>query len=92
MYHVYILWSEKGCCLYKGVTEDVQERLKQHNNGESKWTKRHSGTWEIVWQRTFPTLGDARKFEIRLKKQRGGNGFWHLTGLDPHDFKGLAGS
>ena len=85
-YAVYILWSGTGHCFYTGVTNDVPHRLAQHNAGGSKWTKRHAGTWELVWQRAFPTLGEARRFENRLKRQKGGNGFWQLTGLDPNDF------
>ena len=91
-YFVYVLWTRSGCCFYKGVTDRIAHRLTQHNNGESKWTKRHAGTWELVWQREFPSLGAARKFENLLKRQKGGNGFWHLTGLDPCDFDTSSGS
>ncbi|MBT3293772.1 MAG: GIY-YIG nuclease family protein [Verrucomicrobia bacterium] len=91
-HYVYILWSETGLCFYKGVTVDIPHRLAQHNGGESKWTKRHAGTWRLVWHREFPSLGDARKFENRLKKQKGGKGFWGLTGLDPECFGSPSGS
>ena len=86
-YSVYVLWSDAGNRFYTGVTEDVAQRLEQHNTAVSKWTKRYAGSWQLVWQEQFPSLGEARKFENRLKKQRGGKGFFTLTGLCPEDFR-----
>ena len=91
-YYVYVLWSDTGLCFYKGVTDNIPHRLTQHNNGESKWTKRYAGSWRLVWQREFPSLGEARKFENRLKRQKGGIGFWKLTGLNPSHFTDSSGS
>jgi len=85
-YHVYILWTDVGRHFYIGTTDDVPRRFTQHNSGESKWTKRHAGSWELVWRREFASLGEARKFESRLKRQKRGRGFWTFTGLDPADF------
>lgn len=80
-YFVYILWSEPGRCFYIGVTQNVGVRLAQHNTGVSRWTKRHAGSWRLVWERSFPTLGQARCFENLLKAQKGGDGFFEMTGL-----------
>jgi hypothetical protein len=55
---------------------------RHHNNGTSKWTRRYAGTWQLIWQRHFSTIGDAQRFEKRLKKQTGGAGFYALTGLN----------
>ncbi len=73
-YSVYVLWSPIGERFYTGVTDDVARRLSDHNTGVSRWTKRYAGSWELVWQRECPSLGDARRFENRLKRQRGGAG------------------
>ena len=80
-YCCYVLWSRAAGRYYIGVTEDVDKRLAEHNAGVSKWTHRHAGTWTLAWQKEFPSLGDARRFENRLKAQKGGNGFHELTGL-----------
>jgi predicted GIY-YIG superfamily endonuclease len=69
------------------VTDDVQRRLRDHNSGVSRWTKRYAGTWELVWQETCPDLTAARKLERWLKRQKRGNGFWERTGLRSNDFR-----
>jgi len=78
-YSVYILQNPDGK-KYIGVTEDVQTRVKQHNTGVSTWT-RYRGPWLLVWQRDRLFLNDARKLEMLLKRQHGGDGLYRLTGL-----------
>ena len=85
-YYTYILWSTTARRFYIGVTEDVSKRLSDHNSGISKWTKRYAGSWELVWQRKLDSLGEARKLENLLKRQKGGRGFWTITGLNPDSF------
>jgi putative endonuclease len=70
-YSVYVLLSERAQRHYIGVTEDVQARLEQHNAGVSRWT-RGCGPWRLVWSRQFPDYRSGRRFEIRLKKRKGG--------------------
>jgi len=79
IYRVYVLQNSDGK-FYIGLTEDVTRRLEQHNSGESKWTMGR-GPWMIVWQSEFTNLSDARKLEVLLKRQKGGDGFYRLTGL-----------
>jgi predicted GIY-YIG superfamily endonuclease len=83
---VYILWSSTGLRFYIGITGDVRMRLAQHNDGESKWTKRYAGTWQVVWHRECGTLGIARQLENQLKAQKKGSGFWAMTGLNPEHY------
>ena len=85
-YWVYILWSNLGQRFYTGITADLSKRLNDHNQGVSKWTKRFAGSWELVWQQKFSYLGEARYFENRLKRQKGGAGFYQITGLDSTSF------
>ena len=80
-YVVYVLRSDSGCRHYIGLTEDVDERLRQHNDGLSRWTARYR-PWRCIFHREFPSLTQARKFENLLKRQKGGQGFFRLTGLD----------
>jgi putative endonuclease len=79
LYKVYVLQNEKGQ-FYIGLSEDVFIRLQQHNSGVSKWT-RNRGPWALCWTSQQMSLSEARKLEILLKKQKGGAGFYKLTGL-----------
>ncbi len=91
-YYVYVLWSATTERFYIGVTEDVAKRVRQHNEGVSRWT-RGRGPWEVVWSREFCGLGAAREFENLLKRQKGGSGFFALAGLAREEFgRGKSGS
>ena len=79
MYYVYVIQNPDSR-LYIGCTDDVTRRLEDHNTGISTWT-RYRGPWTLVWQNGFPSLGEARKFENLLKRQKGGKGFTTLTGI-----------
>ena len=79
IYRVYVLRNLSGR-LYIGLTDDLERRLADHNAGKSKWTAKH-GPWDRVWQSGPMTLTEARKLENRLKRHRGGIGFYTFTGL-----------
>jgi len=85
-YYVYVLWCPHHHRFYIGLTSDLCRRLAQHNQGISFWTRRYAGCWQLVFQRSFTSLSDARRFERTLKRQHRGQGFWTLTGLDPKRF------
>jgi len=71
-YQVYTLLNPEGR-RYIGVTEDVERRVAQHNQGVSKWTKGR-GPWRLEWTSTPRTLGEARRLENQMKRQKGGQG------------------
>jgi putative endonuclease len=71
-YRVYVLRNAEGRG-YIGVTDDVNRRLVQHNQGVSKWT-RGRGPWILEWSSTPRSLGDARALENLMKRQKGGAG------------------
>ena len=63
---MYILYSEKMDIYYTGSTSSLEDRLKRHNQGRSKFTK--SGVpWKLVYQKEYPTKSDAYKAELHLK-------------------------
>ena len=71
-YEVYVIKSECGR-FYIGLSENAENRLKQHNEGKSKWTSRYKN-WKIIYKKVFNSLSEARKWENYLKRQKGGNG------------------
>ena len=78
-YRVYVLQNHGGR-FYVGLTDDVPRRVREHNNGQSRWTKGR-GPWRAVWQSQKLSLTEARKLENRLKRQGRGKGFYMTTGL-----------
>ena len=78
-YSVYVLANGLGQ-RYIGLSENVDLRLLQHNRGESRWTAGR-GPWSLIWRSEAVSLTDARKLERLLKNQKGGAGFYRLTGL-----------
>ncbi|EAQ51008.1 MULTISPECIES: GIY-YIG nuclease family protein [Leeuwenhoekiella] len=66
MYFVYVLQSLKDGRLYKGMSEDVEERLIQHNRGENRSTKGFL-PWKLVYSKGFTSRLEAREYEKYLK-------------------------
>ena len=80
-YQVYVLQNKLGR-FYIGLSEDPERRLEQHNAGVSKWTRTYR-PWTLVWRSDRMSLGDARRFESLLKRQKGGAGFFRITRIKP---------
>jgi putative endonuclease len=78
-YRVYVIQNRDGK-FYIGLSDDVDRRINQHNVGDSRWTRR-KGPWTLIWQSEEMNLSDARKLELLLKRQKGGDGFYRITGL-----------
>ena len=66
MFYVYILKSLKDKNLYIGSTNNLERRLKQHNNGEVFSTKSRV-PFEIIYYEAYKAESDARKRERNLK-------------------------
>lgn len=65
-YYVYIIKSSEGF-RYTGCTEDLQKRLKEHNNKSvSFWTKRDAD-WKLIYKEEFENKSEALKREKWLK-------------------------
>ena len=67
MFYFYILKSKKIGKYYIGSTENFENRLKLHNSGMVKSTK-SSKPWQPVLIQNFPTLREARRMEMKVKK------------------------
>jgi putative endonuclease len=79
MYRVYVIRNSQGR-FYIGFSEDSVKRLADHNSGISQWT-RGRGPWDLVWTSIEMTRTEAKRLENLLKRQKGGKGFYSLTGL-----------
>ena len=67
-YIVYILWSASLSKYYVGCTQDLENRLKEHNAGEGKFTKRGM-PWGLVWINSLGSRSEALSLEKRIKKR-----------------------
>lgn len=78
MYIVYIIQNQETKGYYVGYTEDLQDRLRRHNQGRNTSTK-SSGKWVIVHTEEFSDKVNAWKRERQIKKYKGGEAFKKLV-------------
>jgi len=71
MYYVYILQSQKDKSFYTGVTQNLEQRIKEHNWHLAKYSK-SKAPFERVWYCCFGDKKKALDFEKYLKQ---GSGF-----------------
>jgi putative endonuclease len=65
-FSIYILQSAATQQFYKGITNNLKRRFKEHNNKEEQSTK--SGVpWNLVWYTIKPTRSEALVLEKKLK-------------------------
>ena len=72
LYYTYIIFSSTLNSYYIGSTENLDNRVIQHNNSNgAKFTKR-AKDWELVYSETFETRAEAqaREYSIKRKKSR----------------------
>ncbi|NBW35588.1 MAG: GIY-YIG nuclease family protein [Cytophagia bacterium] len=69
IFHVYILESESSGAWYYGFTEDIDQRLRDHQSNRSKYT-RFKGPWKLIFKRAFLDKTEALRFEKYLKTTR----------------------
>ncbi len=67
--YVYILESEPSGKWYYGFTEDLDQRIKDHQSNRSKYT-RFKGPWKLIFKREFLDKTEALRFEKQLKITR----------------------
>jgi putative endonuclease len=68
-YVVYVLKDETGK-FYKGVTSNLERRLKEHQQGKTKTTSRMQQL-SVAYTERFDTFNQARKREIYFKSAAG---------------------
>ena len=68
-YCVYILQSLRTGEYYVGQTNNIKNRLLQHNRGYSKSTK-NGVPWECKFIKEFSGRSEAMKYENKLKRMK----------------------
>jgi putative endonuclease len=67
-YKVYILFSLSIGKYYTGHSEDLENRMMEHNGGETTSIK-HGIPWAIAWVKETSSRSEAIKLENRIKKR-----------------------
>jgi predicted GIY-YIG superfamily endonuclease len=71
MWYVYIIRSTKFPEQeYTGASEDLKQRLTDHNAGKSAHTAKYA-PWELLWYCAFPDKITALELEKYLKSHSG---------------------
>ncbi|MQY73439.1 MAG: GIY-YIG nuclease family protein [Dehalococcoidia bacterium] len=69
LYTVYVLLSSEGHT-YVGMTDDLERRFKEHNSGQSRYTKQGTG-WTVIYREELASREEARQREKCLKSHAG---------------------
>lgn len=69
IWYVYILeCSDKKKSLYTGITNDLEKRIKQHNEGKGAKYTRGRGPVTLVKSFTCTSKSEALKLEYHIKQ------------------------
>ena len=71
MYYAYVLKSELDNRLYKGLTNNLERRIYEHNQGKHKSTNTDLGNWYT--SRSFRQWQKPGKGSYILKVEQEGN-------------------
>ena len=78
-YFVYIIESLQDGTYYKGFTTDYENRLREHNDGQSRFTSTKL-PWKIVYVEAFATKRQALIREKQLKRSNKEYLHWLIQG------------
>ena len=66
VYYIYAIKSSVDNRIYVGLTNDLEERVKEHNQGRTRSTKGFR-PWHLIYYETSETRIEARQREKYLK-------------------------
>ncbi|MDN4166528.1 GIY-YIG nuclease family protein [Cytophagales bacterium LB-30] len=69
-FYVYAISSESRNYIYVGMTNNIERRLKEHNEGKNKSTKAYV-PFKLIYFEEFSSRKEAREREIKLKSGSG---------------------
>ena len=67
MFYLYIIYSKSADVYYKGITENPENRLFQHNNNLTRYSA-DKAPWEFVFLKEVETKKEVLIEEKRIKK------------------------
>jgi len=70
MISVYALKNGINNEIYVGMTKNLSQRLKEHNQGKNRYTKAFM-PWMVFYTEEYPDYVSARKREKELKSTTG---------------------
>lgn len=70
IYYVYALKSLKHNYIYVGLTNNLERRIKQHNQGKERTTRAYK-PFKVIKTYSFGSRQEARNFEKYLKSTTG---------------------
>ncbi len=65
---VYVLYSKSCKKFYVGQTQNLTNRLREHNKGETKSIKA-CAPWQTVWVATAETRSESMALERKIKSR-----------------------
>ena len=72
MFDIYAIYNSNSDKFYIGQTENLEYRLKLHNEHAFKgYTSRFPGQWELIYKESVATRQEALMREKQLKSARG---------------------
>ncbi len=66
MWYVYILKCKDGS-YYTGITNNLEQRLSDHNNGKGAKYTRHRRPLKLIYKKEYPDKLTANRREIAIK-------------------------
>ena len=69
MFYIYIIYSKTLDKYYVGSCQNIEQRLKDHLNSRSKFTKVVKD-WVLKYSETFATRSEAYQRELQIKKMK----------------------
>jgi putative endonuclease len=81
---MYILKSEVDDSFYTGQCQNIQERVRRHNNGYTKSTTAKI-PWKLVYYEPYRTRREAIRREIQIKREKSRKYIFELIAQLPKD-------
>jgi putative endonuclease len=69
-FYVYVLRSLVKDWIYVGYSENIKQRLLEHNSGKTPSTSRYK-PYELIHYEAYRNMKDAKRRELYLKTTKG---------------------
>ena len=69
-FYIYVLKNDITGKLYKGQTQNLELRLKEHSYSHTKTTSNHAKDWKLIYFEEFSSKSGAIKREKELKRKK----------------------